>query len=179
MIKDRSFGSLALVIMVTFGLLFAACCPAPTGENVYSKFGFSFEYPAGVTLIEEGMYAATADEYSGMVSWYMGDDYFGISWEKTELWSSELAEISIDGGILGMEIAGGVIELSGVKVTSSMSGFDVMYQLFNLTVEGEEYNGIIAVWYCEPGARLFGAIFFTGGATLSYLEDFMPTFSCQ
>ena len=30
MLKDRRFGSLALVIMVTLGLLFAACCPTTT-----------------------------------------------------------------------------------------------------------------------------------------------------
>lgn len=178
-LKGRKVGPLALAIIVTFGLVFAACCPAPTGTNVYSKFGFSFEYPAGATLTEAGVYAATADEYSGLVGWEVGDDLFGITWEKSEVWSSELAESYIDFVILGVEQAGGVVELIGGKVTSEMGGFEVTYQLFELAIEGEEYNAIYAIWYCEPGTRVFDAIFLVAGAPLPYLKDFMPTFECQ
>lgn len=156
-----------------------ACCPTPTGTNVYSKFGFSFEYPPGVTLTEEGLYAATADANSGIVSWEVGDDFFGIVWAKMEIWGSEMAELNIDAEILGFEMMGAVVELIGDKVTLEMSGFDVMYQLFEITMEGEEYNGIVGVWYCEPGTRAFNVDFFIAGAPLPYLEDFMSTFSCQ
>jgi len=179
MVKNRKWEWVALVIIVSFGLVFAACRPPPTGTNVYSKYGFSFEYPAGVHITEEGLFLPTADENQGMVMWEKADETFGLAWFKTIIWDSEMAEDTIDGAIEGMEAEGGVVELVGGKVTTEMSGFDVMYQLSELTLEGEERNVIVGLWYCEPGTTAFWVIFLVTDAPMPNLGDFLSTFECQ
>lgn len=189
-----------IAVILLLGILLVsgvACCPqgagpeatptptpTPTATNVYSKFGFSFEHPPGVTPTEEGIYSATADEDSGMVNWWVGDDVFGLGWFKSEVYTSMVRDMAIDYVFGILESEGAVTEPIGGKVSTQMSGYDVIYQLFGAVVpmtEGKdlEYNGLIALWYCQPGTRVFVAMFFVSGDPLPYLEDFMPTFSCQ
>lgn len=169
---------LLLGILVVSGV---ACCPAPTGENIYSRFGFSFEYPAGVHIYEEGLFLPTADENSGLVGWATADEALSLGWWKTIIWDSEMAEDGIDGALETMETDPEVeaFEYIGDKVATSMSGFNVMYQLFEITMWGEERSGIVGIWYCEPGTTAFWATFLVTDASMPYLEDFMLTFRCQ
>lgn len=170
--------------MVASGLVFAACCSQGT-ETVFSKYGLYFEHPPGARLSEQGLYGATADKYSGQVIWRVGDDVFSIAWERSESWSQELADLRIDNAFSNLELALEELEeleeleLIDGKVTSEMSGFEVTYQLFELTAEGEKYNGIYAVWYCEPSARVLDAVFMVSGIPMPYFMDFLYTFRCQ
>ena len=174
-----------IVVVILLGVLLIyglACCPAQTGVNVYSKYGFSFEYPHGVSIVEEGVYSATADDNSGMVAWVAGDGFYGISWEKMGIWNSGMAELSIDAIILDLESVGGVVELIGENVTAPMSGLNVTYQIIKI-VDGEEsngeVNGIIAEWRCEQSAKILGAVFFVNITPRLHLENFLATFRCQ
>lgn len=177
MLKDRIFGSLALVVITTLGLLFSACCPMLTGTNVYSKYGFSFEYPAGAHIYEQGFSSPTPDENSGMVGWETADEVFVLVWFNTTIVDSELAEELIDSQIASLEAQGAA--LIGSNVTTQMGGFDIMYQLFDITMEGKELNGIVSLWYCEPSTTAFWATVLVTDAALAYLEDFLSTFDCQ
>ncbi len=169
-------------VLLLLGILLVsgfACCPPPTGTNVYSKYGFSFEYPAGASILEVGLGSPTADEDSGLVSWEKADEALGLGWLKTLIWDSEVEENVIDAGLERAEANADAFELVGGSVTTQMSGFDVMYQLFEITAEGEERNGMIAVWYCEPGTTAFWVVYFVTDSALTHFEDFLSTFECQ
>ena len=138
--------------------------------NTYSKYGFTFEYPKGMSITEKGMLESTATNSSGMV---LGELKNGKSEEIMAGWISTVTapdlEAGMEGGFTGMKNTGATVD-KGQIVYSTKSGHTMIYQYFNATVEGETWYGISSGWYCDTNDRFYMLL------TMSSEQDVLPKF---
>ena len=156
------------------GLLHYFICSAcdwelyPDGR--YSKYGFSFEYPSGMTYEENGLWwNGSASEASGMVQALdvLGSSGFGVIWDSTE--SDEEFETYIDSFFDVLKSFGDDVYSMGSRLSLSKDGHEVVYQFFNLGERGKEYSGVIGSWYCEESNRVY--LLFTLDSIESTTQD--------
>jgi len=156
---------------------------AQPGFEKFSAYGFSFEYPTGMTISVQGLLESTANGNSGMVIGEYQDPYeaVGVAWMKTVI-EPDLS-MTLDGAFAGMAQQEAVTSLeTGELVETTVMGHHMIYQYFTMTVTGgETYYGIYGVWYCDDAQRLY-----TLSLTLDeaeplpiYYQEYLDYFTCH
>ena len=156
--------------------------PTPSPEyNTYSKYGFSFEYPKGMSINEVGAAEHVATNTSGGIVGELIDDkqeLVNIVWVRTVLEPPHV-EIIIDAGFESMEAKGIDVE-KGQLVTSTKSGHEMLYQYFTATSEGGTLYGIFGAWYCGTSERYYELIlFYSEQDVLSKYQQYLDSFVCH
>lgn len=164
-----------------------------TATNIYSKYGFSFEYPEESTVTEKGLIENEADENSGIVTIQFGGDearMFSVSWML--LAPPELArpgykmEDRLEGAFESMEGSQVFASLDrGELVETHRDGNRMLYQYFTATGDdGQQGHGILAGFYCLESRKLFSfSTFNTAVSTkqdiLRDFETYLDSFVCE
>ena len=161
----------------------------PVEYKTYSKYGFSFQYPKEMTMIEKGLLESTATDNSGIVLGQLRpeglveriDEHIVVGWLKSA--TAPDLEISLkdafDALVKSEELE---IRGKGKLVETTKAGHRMIYQYYTTygtTTAGPSYYnfppkevyGIYGVWYCDTKQRLYQL-------NLMYIEekDILPIF---
>lgn len=149
----------------------------------YSKYGFSFEYPSGMTLSEKGLLESEANDNSGTVVVETKDQdhvLVFVSWVKSpkviSLWHS------LNGAFNSIEGSPGVQNLiREPSETSTMKdGHRMLYQHYTLVSGVETINGIYGVWYDEVSERLYQLnLMYNGKDLLEVYRQYLDSLVCH
>ena len=149
--------------------------------NTYSKYGFSFEYPKGMSISEHGILESTATSGSGFVAGELSNDkqeYVRIGWVTMVQFDLELGPL-FDVYLEDMEADLGVDVDKGQLVTSTKSGHEMIYQCFTAATEGETY-GILGGWYCDTNDRFYTLTsLYSEQDVLSKFQQYLDSFVCH
>ena len=161
--------------------------PTPTQFKTYSKYGFSFEYPKTLAVMEMGVLESEANDTSGMVQvWVENEEIeiFQVTWIKM---MPDMIEIgpgglegnlkdSLEDGFAAMESSEGVASVEeGELVEATKAGHLMFYQYYTATsTEGYEMYGIASCFYCDESLKVFSLM--TIIATTSVEEDILENF---
>ena len=149
--------------------------------NTYSKYGFSFEYPKGMSISEHGILESTATSGSGKV---MGELYTDdVEEVVVVVWLTTVQvpnlEISLNDEFEYLEAEGYDVD-RGQLVTGTKAGHEMKYQYFTAIAEGETVYGIIGFWYCDTNNRLYELCFlYTESSTLPKFQQYLDSFVCH
>jgi hypothetical protein len=150
--------------------------------STYSKFGFTFEYPTGMSLHEEGTLESTATNDSGRVTGELRNDEYeavGVGW-LTALTTTDIEDLkeAVNAGLASMEAVNPIDR--GQLVTSEKAGDVMIYQYFNSTVGGESRYGVFGCWNCESSDRLYQLIVMSSEENvLQIYERYLDSFTCH
>ena len=152
---------------------------APTEYTTYSKYGFLIEYPEDMTITEEGVIGATANDNSGMV---MGKSFgpynaFAVSWAKSSI---PLTRGDLENALEEIFNTPG-FERTGSIVETTKSGHEMIYQRYTYTEDGQKTYGIFGVWYCNVDKKLYclGIEQTTEQDVLQIFEQYLDSFICH
>ena len=171
------------------GMLHYFICAACDWElypgGTYSKYGFSFEYPSGMTYGENGIWwNGSASEASGMVqAWdVLLPEVFGVIWDSAE--SPREPEAYLDKFFNVLESFGIEINDRGSLMTSVKDAHPMVYQYFNITERGLWSSGIIGGWYCETVNRVYTIWYSTADTInqqdlLTVFHQYIDSFVCH
>ena len=137
----------------------AACDWELYPSGTYSKYGFSFDYPSGMTFEEYGIWwNGSASEASGIVQALdaLLPYGFGVIWDSAE--SPQKPEAYLEEFYDVLESFGNDVENKGSLMSSSKDGHGMVYQFFHLIQRGTDYSGVIGSWSCDVSDRTY--IFF-------------------
>jgi len=169
--RISAFGLAALVI--TSCLLATACGP---DYATYEKYGISFQYPAGFTVVESGLDGGEPDETGGMVQVRSegGETRaFQVNWSQTMIYGLEL---TLDNAFAGMQRADQVAAVErGELREGSKDDRLMLYQFYTVTTTaGTSARGVAAAFYYGENGTLFTLV--TMNSTVDgedrVLEDF-------
>lgn len=158
-------GGLAM-ITVSAALTFTS----QTRYVTYSNFGFSFEHPEGLSVVEQGSLSEVADETSGIVgvvnnqllpvSGADGPQYLEVAvleWEWE--WRGQTADPqeAFDNEFKGLEEAVGDNGelLRHLYLDARASGDRVIAQAYTVDGGGLPRSGVKGVWYCDLNQTLY------------------------
>jgi len=156
---------------------------APPGYRSYSKYGFTFQYPKGMSISEEGMLESTATSSSGIVLGELSndeDEVITVGWLSAVI-APDLEDLkdSLNAGFENMEAEGTPVDI-GQLVTSAKAGHTMIYQYFNATIEGETYYGIGGVWYCDTNDRFYMLfLMYSEQDPLPKFQQYLDAFICH
>jgi hypothetical protein len=159
---------------------------ARAGCETYSNHGFSFEYPKGFPVTEQGLLQSEADDLSGMVMVSDGSEdvkYFTVSWIETAFYSLEGSLECSLAGILSKENVASCD--SGELVETSHAGHRVVYRYYAATsVDGEEVRGVMGTFFCDKCHRAYGLSTVTSDLSskdyvIQGFRDYLGSFVCH
>ena len=166
-------GSVSGYIVYSTVLSPSRAAPKPSsGFSTYSNYGFSFQYPQGMTITERGLLDNTATIASGTV---LGETQ-GTKYELILVaWFRSVNPIplepTLDGAFTGMSNAQGVSSVvKGTQGEIAKAGYRVLYQYFTITAGGRTSYGVYSVWYSTGGQRLYQL------ALTYYLQNTFPVY---
>ena len=124
----------------------------------YSKYGFSFDHPPGVTLLEAGVGGqGVASDASGMVqfNYYGGSplELVGTIWSTAEV--APNLETALDEIFASVESGGNEVTSRGSLEVSVKDNHEMIYQRFDLTEQGQLLMGVMGSWYCDKANRVY------------------------
>ncbi len=175
----------------------ASQTPARPDVSVFSKYGFSFEYPTDFLVWHDGLLEENANENSGMIQVAPEEEgfpLFAVSWVKTWRWG---LEGGLEFGFAGIENCEGVRSVQKgdfVETTKSehrllyKEGHRLLYQYYTATTmtEGEIVYGIVGAFYCDNTQRAFGLLTMQKTTTavsnqeaLDNFKDYLDYFACH
>ncbi len=152
--------------------------PSPL-YNTYSKYGFSFQYPKGMSISERGLLDSVATSASGIV---IGEIDTGntemilVGW--TKIATSPSLDATLGGAFSGMSHASGVTSVvRGDLVHTTETSYSMEYQYFTITANGKVSYGIYGVWYSTASQRLYQlALTYYSQNTLFVYERYLDSF---
>jgi len=156
----------------------------PPGYEVYSKYGFSFQYPRDMTISELGLLETIATNHSGMVVGELTNDRYEAiltGWIETDVAAGEYdLDTALERGFQGMEQTGGWTNLErGEMVETTKARHPMIYQHFNITIVGEAFYGIIGVWLCDTSQRLYQLhLIYSEEDPLPTYQRYLDSFVC-
>lgn len=150
--KKTITGLTAITVIVVF-VLFTGCF----GDkgNTYSKFGFSFDYPAGMKIEEKGypFFSVEANAEAGVLYFKKSQLRIDVSWVTLEDVDRSYIEKQIDAYLSGRRE--GINFYQGDPIESKHMGHTVLGTRFvTQGVEGILLNVTVS-WYCDSSKRLF------------------------
>lgn len=184
------------LLPLALGVIFIVTSSLPTGGEqyvgetryeIYSKYGFSMEYPAGMLISEE----VSPDESLGKVTGYpfqqeqAGYDSFTILWETFDQppdLADALEYYFQTATILALKAHRPVNLSAGGEGTIPVRA--QAYTSLSFDMKGA---GVIGAWYCESNKRLYGLGIMTrsgdpkkwaGKAGLKEYERYLESFEC-
>lgn len=154
----------------------------------YSKYGFSFRYPKGMEITEEGLIKEYPDNTSGAIfgEYHPNEKdvlFIGISWEKKKPPSSyeeerKLLNANIDDFLEGMMEEGMKIikkEKGEIKINNKR----VIYQEYFLEYPDRKLYGVIGYFYCYKNRKSYGFnLNYSRNNSLILLKEFLRSFDC-
>jgi hypothetical protein len=159
---------------------------ARAGCETYSNHGFSFEYPKGFPVTEQGLLQSEADNLSGVVmvaADSTDEGYFTVSWIETDTYS---LEGSLEGTLAGILSKEGVASCDrGELVQTSHAGHRVLYRYYAATsVDGEEVHGVMGTFFCDTCHRAYGlstvaSDLISKGRVIQGFQDYLDSFVCH
>jgi hypothetical protein len=154
--------------------------PTPIEYETYSKYGFSIEYPKGMSISEQGMLESTATSSSGVFLGELSNDEYELitlGWLTTI--SPPDLEIGLNAGFESMEDQAEEVN-KGQLVTSTKAGHTIKYQNFTATIEGETVYGILGVWYCDTNDRFYNlGLMYSEQDVLPKFQQYLESFVCH
>lgn len=154
----------------------------PPGYEVYSKFGFSFEYPEGMTILELGLLESAPTDDSGMALGTLeNDEYEIITVAWTKMATAPPLESSLQAGLAAMETSPGATDLEiGELVETTKAGHRMLYQYFNVTILAKELYGIYGLWYCDMSERFYQLyLMYSEEDVLPIYQEYLDSFVCH
>ena len=154
---------LALIIIIVSIASLIYFTSAPTGFDTYSRFGFSFEYPEGMELWEQGLGGVgiatiTAGIVQGTLVTNMVPEIIGVIW-----FESEPAPPLED--VLDMAFnqfgEGNMIESRGNLVSTLKDGHEMLRQDFVMSEEGTPIIGVVGTWHDPFAERIYLTLYLT------------------
>jgi hypothetical protein len=174
--------SIALLGMVTISPL---GCARDNGTRIFSEYGFSFKYPAGFVVSDEGRDGQANSESSGRVlvtteenntrfdmlvlTWGSPSPEEGWGTSDKVLWDHFQTTVA-DYRQTWEEDGYSSVVFGGTSLESS-SGHSMLYVYYEFTspVDSKRYQGTIGETYCDESSRLFE--FVTCGAFVASMTD--------
>lgn len=158
---------------------------APTGVPIetynYRGYGFSFEYPSDMYILEEGYLSDNANENSGVVTVENEKETkdFVVSWYSTTQPSRLEDELqqNIDFGGEDSEFS----DMSmGHVVETNISGDRMIYRTLSYRIEGIKCYTIMSSWYDPESQRMFyiGADSWDEKETEELFNEVVDSFVC-
>jgi CubicO group peptidase (beta-lactamase class C family) len=152
---------IAFIIIASASLIYFSSTPA--GFETYSRFGFSFEYPEGMELWEQGMGGVgiptiTAGIVQGTLVTDMVPEIIGVIWFQSE------SELILE-DVLDMAFAqfgeGNLVESRGRLVSMLKGDYEMLRQSFSMN-EGETLiSGVAGTWHDSYAERIYLTIYMT------------------
>ena len=141
----------------------------------YSEYGFSFDYPIGMTIGENGFREESASEISGVVQ-FRSDlpfEIINVVWDTAET-APEL-EAFLDELFTMMESEGTEVNDRSPLVTSVKDGHEMVYQHTNITNQGLLIPGMVGSWYCEEANQVY-TLYYITLPEFATLQDLLTEF---
>jgi len=154
--------------VLLYRFIIPACNEYVPLQETYSKYGFSFDYPSGMTIGENGFREESTSETSGVVQ-FRSDlpfEIINVVWDTAET-APEL-EVFLDELFTMMESEGTEVNNRGPLVASGKDDHEMVYQRANITDQGILFTGIVGSWYCDEADRIYTGYYIT-----------LPEFSTQ
>lgn len=152
-----------------------------SGFNTYSRYGVTFEYPKGMAITEQGMLESIATDSSGMIIGELSrdeDEVIAVGWISMVTPPDDLTT-SLADALEGMEDEDSAVD-PGQLVNSTKAGHIMMYQYFTAAIEGDNVNGIWAVWYCDTNHRFYElGLMYTEQNVLPKFQQYLNSFICH
>jgi len=144
-------------LKVTTGLtsrfIFPACIE--TLVERYSKYGFSFDFPIGMTIRENGFREESVSRVSGHVQFRF--DYplenVNLMWDTVE--SVPELEVVLEDLFTWAEGGGIEVNEKGPLIVSMKDEHEMVYQHVNITEQGLQLTGVVGSWYCDETDRFY------------------------
>jgi len=132
-----------------------------------------------MTITEEGVIDATANDDSGMVMGVSLGPYksFAVSWAKS---STSLTRGDLENALEEVSNTPG-FERTGSIVETTKSGHEMIYQRYTYTEDGRKTYFICGVWYCNIDEKLYclGYEQTTEQDVLQIFEQYLDSFVCH
>ncbi|MGP8322627.1 MAG: PGF-CTERM sorting domain-containing protein [Methanosarcinaceae archaeon] len=173
---------LTLMFVLAIPLVFVQEAQAITLDKTYSNFGFSFKYPKGMSLSENGMIDARANDDSGMIIGELEGHILEVCWMKMAGISPTnfMPEIVIENTFSGMETVEGTIIDRGKKGETTVNGHKIIYQQFDASIEDISFNGVVGLWYCNESEKQFILLPMSEELdAFSLFNDYLGSFVCN
>jgi CubicO group peptidase (beta-lactamase class C family) len=126
-------------------------------EPTYSRFGFSFDYPEGMTFTSGallGGFDHARPVYGDIQGiWEEVPETMGVIWIPED-WGFNLTT-ALDGALEGAEEVGIVVVSRGEMETGEKDGQELLYQSFELSDAGVSQKGMIGAWNSEEDGRIY------------------------
>jgi len=165
----------------------------PVEYKTYSKYGFSFQYPKEMTMIEKGLLESTATDNSGIVLGQLRpeglveriDEHIVAGWLKSA--TAPDLEISLKDAFDALAKSKvppyNITSLEkGKLVETTKTGHRMMYQYYTTTlfVAVRVQYGIYGVWYCDTNQRLYHLnLVWIGEDILPEFQRCLDSFVCH
>jgi hypothetical protein len=153
--------------MGVFNILIYSLAPVVIGGTqyeTYSSYGFSFEYPRGAPVSEQGSLSAAPDRTSGIVGIVtmipsVENPYFEnaiFKWDYVEeapdlaaTFEAEFEELAAAVGTNGQ------LERLLVLGDASAAGYPAKAQVYTVQGGGLPRSAVMGVWYCDRNKTLY------------------------
>jgi CubicO group peptidase (beta-lactamase class C family) len=142
-------------LMMLYNIIIPACNDYIPLQETYSKYGFSFDYPSGMTITENGIREESASENSGVVQFRseIPFELINVIWYTSE--EAPDLEAFLDELFGIMESGGTEVNNRSPLVTSVKAGHKMVYQPVNITDQGFLITGIVGSWYCDEADQIY------------------------
>jgi len=141
--------------LLLYRFIIPACNEYVLLQETYSEYGFSFDYPIGMTKRENGYIEESISESSGTVQ-FRSDlpfEIINVIWDTAE--SAPELEGVLDDLFDMVEGQGVRINDSGSLEASMKDEHEMVYQCVNLTEQGFQMTAVVGSWYCDEVNRVY------------------------
>jgi hypothetical protein len=178
--------AIVLIVVIAGGIAFgfvysqtglfrsqAASQPA-AGYNMYSNYGFSFQYLKTWTITERGLQNNVADANSGIVSAQAPNgqqDFVFVAWTRSVYYvnGSSVLPSAVNGFQSGSHGSG--LAMGQESTATTRAGYRVYLLPFSVTVSGTQISGVWSAWYSTQGQRLYQLSSIASGNSASSMYD--------
>ncbi len=171
----RSISVVVIVVgVVTGGNLWLNRGAPDLGFERYSNFGFSFDYPQGALISEQGLAGKGApSDASGIVQCTLTNrnppEIIGVIWLSYP--SAPDLEVVLDETFEQLG-EGTEVEDRGPSLTSVKDGYEMKHQFFTLIDYGTRLSGVVGIWYNTEASRVYMVFYISLPEAMSQQELF-------
>ena len=152
--------------------------------ETYSNYGFSFKYPSGMKITEEGVLEKIPSENSGAISGKISPKglyhVIAIVWVRRETFN---ADESISRFFDSMEKKGVRFVNKGSRGEMVHRGHKTTYQTYEAyaNVKGPNHlYGVVSVWYCNQTKKMYSLqVIHDKRSVLPLFQEYLDLFVCH
>ena len=160
--------------------------PTTTFSTDFSKYGFGFNYPKNLYIIEMGIFDTEANYESGIVqaTSISGTELLQVSWFGATPSLYELMGSSqelLDATFEGMNLSDIGSINKGSILERTKAGHTVVYQGYTIELFGEKVVGVVSIFYCDVSGRVYQLITMSNSISttqeaIEYFQSFLSSF---